>query len=137
MTQQYYLGHREHCTSTQRCNCSVDDGNGPNGCYTGTSFLFPIGRGIVTETKRLQLSAVLTAVRARLESSQKYSDAKLDILAAAGDPPPPHQHLNGTLSNAMVFTGLALSMLEGAPTTNRLLILRLCCHVLFQQVGSL
>jgi hypothetical protein len=48
-----------------------------------------------------------------LQAGHKYSDAKLDVLAAVV---------------------LSINILQGAPTFNRLLLLRLCFHVLFQPV---
>lgn len=58
-----------------------------------------------------RLQSALMPIKARLEAAHKYSDAKLDVLAAAT---------------------LSLNILQGAPTYNRLLLLRLCLHVLFQ-----
>lgn len=60
-----------------------------------------------------RLQSTLLSIKSRLEAAHKYSDAKLDVLAA---------------------TSLSLNILQGAPTYNRLLILRLCLHVLFQPV---
>lgn len=51
--------------------------------------------------------------QSRLESGKKYSDAKLDVLAAVT---------------------LALQMLHGSATRERKIILKLCMHVIFQIV---
>jgi len=72
-----------------------------------------IGQSILhmADLLHFQLTRALLPVKLRLEGTGKYSDAKLDVLAAVT---------------------LAIHMLNGTATPNRLLILRLCMHVLFQ-----
>ncbi|KAL6052161.1 WASH complex subunit 4 [Balamuthia mandrillaris] len=58
-----------------------------------------------------RLQQLLLPIKQRLETNKKYSDAKLDVLAAVT---------------------LALQMLNGCATRDRLLVLHLCFHVLSQ-----
>lgn len=57
------------------------------------------------------LQRVFSPIKSRLESGKKYTDAKLDVLAAVN---------------------LAISMLSGTPTKERRLIIKLATQVIFQ-----
>jgi len=66
---------------------------------------------LIARMLSFRLQSCLLPIKGRLETTQKYTDAKLDVLAAVT---------------------LSLYLLQGPPTPNRVLLIRLCFHVLFQ-----
>lgn len=67
----------------------------------------------MTQQSSYYLQRAFLPIKHRLDKEKKYSEAKLDVLASVA---------------------LGMAMLNGAPSYNRRLLLRLATHVTFQSV---
>lgn len=70
----------------------------------------------MTQQSSYYLQRAFLPIKHRLDKEKKYSEAKLDVLASVA---------------------LGMAMLNGAPSYNRRLLLRLATHVTFQSVTFL